>query len=337
MKQLLFYISLVIFLTACSENTGDASSSDTTTVIPSITDTLHSKNILSANDYYGSNDSYYEALNKEGTQTIVTSETPIFEDSLLLGRSELSLFVGEEITIEKSCGTITRGNWAEPVYKISYKTGEDIFYGYLSQSSIACIQDTLKSNKIVLLSLDYNNTSDKFTGNIFLMDQSRKILSTSQILFDIYKEGKSPYSFYYYFSIGEIEENLGLEGIHESFYISAGYDACGYPHITNIFLWNDKKLLLAPETYSVSDAGVFYANGQLYFPADSLGRPGYVVQIFEVVEQIDGPEHPENNVEYYNKDSTVILYKWNNTNYTFSKADTVLSTSRKYSYQTSDY
>lgn len=328
MKQLLVFLLFTFVLASCSDDKSETSSKDSTSSVEqNIDTTLPSANKAPHDGYYGSNDHYYEALNKEGTTTLVTSETQIYVDSLLIEASILTLSEGEEITIEQLCGTINHGNWAEPVYKISHKNGDDIFYGYLSQSRIACLQHTLKSKTIVLMTLDYNQSSDKFIGEIMLMNASRQILGSAVIDFDIYKGDQSPYSFYYYLSILEIERSVGLDGIIESFYISAGYDACGYPHITNIFLWNGQKLIVAPETYYVSDSGVFYAGSQLHFPSDSLGRLGYIVKTFEVEEKIEGPE---STFEYYNKDSVVVLYKWNKNSY--SKGDTILKTSKQITY-----
>jgi hypothetical protein len=326
MKQLIFFFSIAILLVACAGENGDGGAADslhTTTTADSISN-IQSGNITDA--YI-----YSEVINKEGSVTRVTNPTTIFSDSLLQINTGIVLATGEYITIEKYSGTTAKNNWNEPVYRIAYKMGPDIVHGYTSQSYIASRVDTLKSNKLVTLTLGYNLIKDIFTGNVQLLNPQGGILGNAVIDLDIPKEDEAPHSFTYYLHYEELKQNTGLEGVTEAFYIGAGYDACGYPHINNILFWNDKKLLAAPPTYSVADADVFYESSYLIFPADSLGKKSCILNIIEAEEDVDNIEDKE-GVPYKKKDSTVILFKWHAAAFSYSKGDTIIKTSRTFAF-----
>lgn len=325
MKQILFYFSIAILLLGCSDKKGSDNTTDSVHVAPA--DSVNNSQADNTVDYY----TYSEVINKEGSVTLVTNPTTIFSDSLLQINTGIVLATGEYITIEKYSGTTAKNNWNEPVYRIAYKMGPDIVHGYTSQSYIASRVDTLKSNKLVTLTLGYNLIKDIFTGNVQLLNPQGGILGNAVIDLDIPKEDEAPHSFTYYLHYEELKQNTGLEGVTEAFYIGAGYDACGYPHINNILFWNDKKLLAAPPTYSVADADVFYESSYLIFPADSLGKKSCILNIIEAEEDVDNIEDKE-GVPYKKKDSTVILFKWHAAAFSYSKGDTIIKTSRTFAF-----
>lgn len=332
MKQLLLFLAITLLLAGCSDKDGTADSTDSTSIAASM-DSSNSMDSLKKNmsliagvdsrDAY----TYSDITNKPGTFTLVTAQGEMYSDSLL----EIPLkniFIGERLSIEKICGTTTKNNWLEPVYKISYQMEEGLEFGYVSQSQIACRLDTLKSKKIVALTLDYNHSKEKFIGIVLLFDQRRKPLFNSSVELDITKDDEVPHSYSYSFSFEE-KESTGLDGITESFSISTDYGACGYPGFGYTFLWNEKKLITCPETYAVADADVFFACSYLVFPSDSLGRKSYIMNIIEEQESIYSPSH-DSDKAYYKKDSTVITFKWNKSSYSIDKGDTIVKTSRTF-------
>jgi hypothetical protein len=325
MRHLFIFLSLAIFLIACSGKESESDSADSSIAVIPVDTVAEKKSSVDSKIkmYYNTNT---QGLNAEGSKTIITSHTEIFKDSLLNNPSGQYLSTGEEITIEAYCGVVVNGNWAEPVYKISYQMGEGSEYGYVSQSKIACTLDTLQSKKIVSLTLDYNQQSNKFVGYVSLITQQGSILGEGKVEFDIYTDGEAPYSYNYYFSFKE-NEPTGLDGITESFSIDTDYDACGYPGFSYTFLWNGKKLIHCPETFSISEAGQFHQYSYLVFPADSLGRKGCILEIIEGDQYEDGPDDTTQTV---NKDSTVIIYKWNKYSFISTPGDTILKKSRTY-------
>jgi hypothetical protein len=329
MKQLLLFLTLYFLLAGCSDKDGSSGSLDSTRSSTSVDTCINTTSTKADNydsqDYY----IYSELINKPGTVTLVTSLSEMYSDTLLQTPVQ-TLAVGEYVLIEKYCGTTTKNAWDEPVYEITYyDSHQKKTNGYISQSHIACRLDTLKSKKTVALTLDYNHSKEMFIGKILLLDQSRKTLATTSVELNIPKEDNVPHSFTYYFNFEESEKNTGLDGIKECFYVTAHYDACGYPQISNIFLWNEKKLIVAPESYSVADADVFFAASYLVFPSDSLGKQSYVLNIIEVQEDIDSPPQDIDKT-YSKKDSTVVAFKWNKATATFSKGDTIVKTSRTF-------
>jgi hypothetical protein len=329
MKQLLLFLAFTFLLAGCSDKDGSSDSKDSINSSSSVDTSINAASTKAddydSRDYYA----YSEIRNKPGTITLVTETGNVYADSLL-NNSRHQPDIGEHVTIMEYCGTTTKNNWTEPVYKISYQAeNDDIQFGYVSQSNIACRLDTLQSGKIVALTLDYIHSTEKFIGKILLMNQAGKSLATTSVEFDIPKEGDAPYSFTYYFNFEKLEKGTGLDGITEAFYITAQYDACGYPQITKTFLWNEKKLIIAPETYSVVDADVFFAASYLVFPSDSLGKQSYILNIIDAQEDIDSPPHDIDKA-YSKKDSTVIAFKWNKATATFSKGDTTVKTSRTF-------
>lgn len=330
MKQLLLFIVLTFVLASCSDKDGSFDSTDSTSIIASADTSI---NIASAKaDDYDSGDPYTnsEIINKPGSTTLVTGTTNIYTDSLLENNSGIVLHPEEHITIEKYCGITTKNHWKEPVYKIIYKTGSDAVHGYVSQSYIACRVDTLKSQQLVTLTLDYNQSKEKFIGKICLWNRGWDLIGTSDVDLDITRDGDAPYAYFYSFSFKEIE-STSLEGITESFSIGTDYGACGYVGYEYFFLWNEKKLIAFPETYSVAEAGQFHQYSYWVFPADSLEKKGSVLEIIEgdQYEDVDG------ETQKVNKDSTVIEYKWNKFSF-LSKGDTIVKKSRTYSV-TADY
>ncbi len=323
MKQLFILFSLTILLVACSDKDGNQIATDSTAVVVPVDSTP----VKAINAASFSNIHYTEGINRLGAKSIVTHTTELYSDSALQHTTGLHLLEGEILTVEEYIGNHISRDWAEPVYKISYTLDNQVQYGYLPQSKIACQLDTLKSGKMVSLTVDYNQGLKKFTGEAALI-QSEKILAKEKIELDIYIEGDAPYTFYYYF---DFEENkpTGLAGIQESFSISTAYPACGYAAYDYTFLWNGKKLISCPETFSVSDSGLFYSHSYLIFPSDSLGKSGYIMSILQSKEY-EEEQAEEGLMEKVNHDSTVIEYKWNAGNFTFSAADTVLNTSRTY-------
>ncbi|HSY60902.1 MAG TPA: hypothetical protein VK796_03450 [Cytophaga sp.] len=329
MKQLLLFLAFSFLLAGCSDKDGSSDSNDSTSTSPSVDTSINTTSTKADDyesmDYY----EYSEFINKPGTITLVTIEDEICSDILLQNPLQ-TLTVGQHIFVEKYCGTTTKNSWTEPVYEITYyDSSKKKIRGYISQSNIACRLDTLQSKKIVALTIDYNTLKERFIAKVSLLDQSRKTLATTSVELDIPKEDNAPHSFTYYFNFEESDKNTGLDGITECFYITAHYDACSYPQISNIFLWNEKKLIVAPESYSVADADVFFAASYLIFPSDSLGRQSYVLNIIEVQEDIDSPPHTIDKT-YSKKDSTVIAFKWNKATATFSKGDTIVKTSRTF-------
>jgi|GEM_PF-2137154 len=325
MKHLLILISLAILFTACTDKESESSSRDSSIVVAPI-DTLtkqESSVDSKTKTYYNNNTA---GLNAEDSKTIITTDTEIFKDSLLNNTSGKYVVVGEEITIEEYSGTVVNGNWAEPVYKISYQMGEGLEYGYISQSKIACTLDTLQSKKIVSLTVDYNQISNKFVGHVSLLNPQGRILGEGNIEFDIYTNSDAPYSYNYYFSFKE-NEPTGLDGILESFSIDTDYDACGYPGFSYTFLWNGKKIITCPETFAISEAGLFHQYSYLVFPADSLGKKGYIAEIIEGDQYEDGTDEDTQTV---NKDSTVIMYKWDKYSFIHAPGDTIIKKSRTY-------
>lgn len=325
MKQLFILFSLTILLVACSDKDVNQNATDSTSVVVPV----DSNPATAINTPSYSNIHYTEGINHLGTKTIVTHTTELYSDSALQHSTGLHLLEGDMLTVEEYVGNHISRDWAEPVYKISYTLDKQVQYGYLPQSKIACQLDTLKSGKMVSLTVDYNQGLKKFTGEVALI-QSEKMLAKENIELDVYTEGDAPYTFYYYF---DFEENKpsGLAGIQEGFSISTAYPACGYPGFDYTFLWNGKKLISCPETYSVSDSGMFYSHSYLIFPADSLGKAGYILNILQLKE-FEEEQAEEGLMEKVNHDSTVIEYKWNAGNFTFSAGDTVLKTSRNYTH-----
>lgn len=322
MKHVLFYFSIAIFLTACENKPTDPEHSDSAGTFSA--DSLNSKPATITAYYL-----YAEFTNKAGSTTRVTHATSIYSDSLLQHKTGIVLTPGQFLSIGNYCGITTKNNWAEPVYSIVYKKGADVLHGYVSQSYIACRIDTLKSGKLAVLTLNYNTSKETFAGNLLLLTSSGAFLDSCSIELDIPKEDETPHSFTYYLEYEELKRNTGLDGVTEAFYIGAGYDACGYPHITNTILWNGKKLLVAPVTYSVADADIFYEASYLVFPEDSSGRKSCILNIIEAEEDVDNTqENPEKL--YSKKDSTVIVFKWNAADYSYSKGDTILKTSRTF-------
>ncbi len=322
MKHFLFYFSIAIILTACADKNDAANAVDSLQiVIPGDTNLLNN-HFVASGDYYN----YSDVIIKEGSVTLVTNATKIYSDSLLQVNTGIVLAPGEYITIEKYCDITTKNNWAEPVYKIMYKMGADIVHGYTSQSYIACRIDTLKSQKRVALTLSYNKSKEKFIGKISLFNRMRDIIATSSVELDIPKEGSEPYAYTYSFSFRE-NETCGLENIQEIFTVATEYGACGYPNFEYTFLWNGEKLFDCPQTFSVSEAGLFNQYSYLVFPADSLGENGSILKITEANEYTE-QENSDNVI--VEKDSTVIEYKWNANTYTISKGDTIAKKSRIY-------
>ena len=326
MKQLFILFSLTILLVACSDKDENQNATDSTSIVSSNDRIDTTTNTLS--DGYNSGEPYTnsEIINKPGSITIVTHKTNIYSDSLLQTSTMFVLNPEEHISIENYCGITTKNNWAEPVYKITYNTGTNIVRGYVSQSSIACRTDTLKSGKLVTLTLDYDISKEKFIGKIALLNRGWDIIAHTSVELDILMEDQVPHSYTYYFSFEE-KETTGLDGITESFSISTNYDACGYPGYEYIFVWNDKKLIAFPETYSIAEAGQFHEYSYWVFPADSLGKKG---SVFKIIEG-DQYEDVVGNIQTINKDSTVIEYKWNSGNFNFSEGDTILKKSSTYS------
>ena len=332
MKQLLLLFIIPIILAACSDNEGTSDSTDSTSIAAFMDSSTTIKSTL-VDDYESNDYANSEIINKSGTITRVTAPGQIFSDSLLLIPLRIPV-IGEHLKIEKYCGTTTKHNWVEPVYKISCQLEEGLEYGYISQSHIACRLDTLKSKKIVVLTLDYNNSKEKFIGRISLLNQVGKSLATTSVEFDILKEGDAPYSYSYYFSFEE-KKSTGLDGVTESFSLSTDYGACGYPGFEYTFLWNEKKLITCPEIYSITEAGQFYQYSYWVFPADSLGKEGSILNIIEGVQYEDESES-ENDSQIANKDSTVIEYTWNKYSFMSASGDTIVKKSRSYSVPT-DY
>ena len=325
MKQLLLLLLLTFILAGCSDKDGNSDSTDSTSIAASMDSSTTIKSTL--DDDYDSNDyTNSEIINKSGTITRVTAPSQIFSDSLLLIPLRIPV-IGEHLKIEKYCGTTTKHNWVEPVYKISYQLEEGLEYGYISQSHIACRLDTLKSKKIVALTLDYNNSKEKFIGEILLLSQTGKTLSNTYIELDVYIEGGKPHSYNYYFSFEE-KKSTGLDGITESFSISTDYDACGYPNFEYTFLLIGEKLIACPETFTISEADQFYNHSYLIFPSDSIGKKG---SILEVIEGDEYGDITDNNTRTIHKDSTVIEYKWNNHSFISMNGDTIIKNSRSYS------
>jgi hypothetical protein len=328
MKQLLLFLAITLLLAGCSDKDGTADSTDSTSITTPIDTSLNTTSTQV--DKYDFGDPYTnsEIINKPGTVTLITTISEMYSDTLLQIPLQI-LAVGEYVLIEKYCGRTTKNYWDEPFYEVTYyDSDQKKTHGYVSQSQIACSLDTLKSKKIVALTLDYSLSKEKFIGKILLLNQIRKTLATNSVELDIPKEGDAPYSYSYYFSFEEIE-STGLDGITESFSISTDYGACGYPGFGYTFLWNEKKLITCPETYAVADADVFFACSYLVFPSDSLGRKSYIMNIIEEQESIDSPSH-DSDKAYYKKDSTVITFKWNKSSYSIDKGDTIVKTSRTF-------
>lgn len=325
MKQLLLFFALTFVLASCSDKDGAYDSTDSTSIVASIDTTAGAQSTLIDDD---SRDpyAYSDIINKAGSTTLITQSTQIYFDSLLQIPLE-KLSIGEHLKIENYCGTTTKNNWIEPVYKISYETEQGFAFGYVSQSNIACRVDTLKSQQLVTLTLAYNTSKEKFIGKICLLNRGWDIIGTSEVELDVITEGDAPYSYSYYFSFKE-EASTGLDGITESFSIHTGYDACGYASYDYTFLWNNKKLIPCTETFAISEADQFYNHSFLLFPSDSLGKKG---SILEVIEGEEYGDIKSNNTRSIQKDSTVIEYKWNAYSFMSVPGDTIVKKSRTYS------
>ncbi|WP_018341992.1 hypothetical protein [Cytophaga aurantiaca] len=331
MKQLVLFLILTFVLASCTDKdgvTGSTDSTDSASIANPIDSTSPTSTLI--DDDSGDPYIYSDIINKAGSITLTTQPTQVYFDSLLqIPLDQLS--IEEHIRIESYCGTTTKNNWIEPVYKISYQSQEGTKSGYVSQSYIACRVDTLKSQQLVTLTLSYNKLKEKFIGKICLLNRGWNIIGTSYVELDILTEGDAPYSYSYYFSFEEIE-STGLDGITESFSIHTGFDACGYPSFDYMFLWNGQKLIAFPETYAIAEAGQFHQYSYWIFPADSLGKKGSILKIIEGDQYEDAP----GDTQIINKDSTVIEYKWNKNSFLSATGDTILKKSRTYSVE-ADY
>jgi hypothetical protein len=316
-KNLLYLCVLLIFISSCSEKITEEKKQDSISV-----------SNVKADDYEANYIEFSQTILKVDEQTIVTEETILYSDSLLKNTSKSSLQEGQIVFIQKYCGTLKNGNWAEPIYHVKIISNENyISYGYISQSKIACYNDTLSSGHLVYLTLDYNHETDHFMSKILLTDHIGKLLDRNSMNLNILIEDDAPHSFYYYFDIIE-HKKTGLDGVIDAFNIHAGYDACGYPSADQIFLWNGIKLIIGPSSSSISDADVFYSFSSLEFPSDSLGKQGYITEIITSEEPVNDDLEESDSTEY-RKDSTVILYKWDK-NEGYAKGDTVTKMTKTY-------
>ncbi|PZF72507.1 SH3 domain-containing protein [Taibaiella soli] len=114
-----------------------------------------------------------------------------------------------------------------------------------------------------------------------------------------------------------ISEGKGLKNVDDILSLSFGGEACGVPTNTYHYGYRNKQIIPLYETMSVGDAGVYYHEEKLIFPAEKGGKPNVVLFKEQTEEATDRNDKHGEPIFKTTKSTKTLL--WDGTKLTEQK------------------
>lgn len=214
-----------------------------------------------------------------------------------------SLTHGSSVVIssEAYSGTIVRGFYA-PWHEITYVKDTHVQNGYIWLGLLA-LNGTSNQNEDTFIyglkkfhpSSDYS--SQYYESELKIFDKHEKLIAKESFQADI--DGQTGVQ-------TKLLPAMGLKNISNIHRITFLSEACGIPTLYYYFAWNGTTLIRFPDRMNLSDAGVFFIEESILFPAEHQEDPSTILKNKIVGENIaNDPETPR-----FEESFSQQIYSW---------------------------
>ncbi|TDS12286.1 hypothetical protein [Sphingobacterium paludis] len=226
-------------------------------------------------------------LSAGDTAYIYADNAYLRDEPNLKGRILDSLQCGTMITILSPAygGSKVRGFYA-PWHEVAYKKDNVVQKGFIWIGLLALGKKMDGQGNAYLYGFDSfipadDKKPDRYMCSVKLLDEKNTLLGKHQI--------EMPYT-EQSFMEAKLLPHMGLKGLKHIFRIAFSGEACGIP--TNYYYagWNGAQFFDLPSRYVVSDAGVYYYQESMLFPAEHKKEANV---IYKVIEEGEAQENTD--------------------------------------------